>query len=248
MKKILPVIALLFLILGCSKPGDCVESTGNLISKEFAVPAETNFDKIIVYPGIALVVAEGPYKIEVKTGENLIDDIEVKIVDGLLSLRDNTTCNWVREYGQTTVYVTAPNIIELHSKTEKTISSNGVLTFPILRLFSMDLTDGAGTGDFNVQVNNGQTVIENNNVARYYISGQTNELLLNFYDGNGRFMGENLTAQSIKVFHRGSNDMIVKPVQSIAGKMVSTGNIILKSTPTTVDVQELYHGRVIYNP
>ncbi len=245
MKKYIVLIGFLFLIIACNKPGDCIESTGDMITKEFDVP---DFDKIIVYKGIALVVKEGPeYKVEVKTGENLIDNIEVKVVDNFLRLTDNTNCNWVRDYGQTTVYVTAPNLIELHSKTEKTISSDGVLNYPILRLFSMDLTDGAGTGDFDVQLNNFQTVIENNNVARYYISGQTNQLLLNFYDGNGRFMAENLAAKWIKVFHRGSNDMIVKPIDSITGKMVSTGDIILKNNPPLVDVEELYTGRVIYN-
>lgn len=245
MKKYIVLIGFLFLLIGCNKPGDCIESTGDMITKEFDVP---DFDKIIVYKGIALVVKEGPeYKVEVKTGENLIDNIEVKVVDNFLRLTDKTTCNWVRDFGQTTVYVTAPNLIELHSKTEKTISSDGVLNYPILRLFSMDLTDGAGTGDFDVQLNNFQTVIENNNVARYYISGQTNELLLNFYDSNGRFLGENLAAKWIKVFHRGSNDMIVKPIDSITGKMVSTGDVILKNNPPLVRVEELYTGRVIYN-
>ena len=41
--------------------------------------------------------------------------------------------------------------------------------------------------------------------------------------------------------------MIVHPVQSISGKMVSTGNIILKNNPPIVEVQQLYHGKVIYN-
>ena len=246
MKKIGLIVGFLFLIIGCSKPGDCIESTGDMITKEFVVP---NFEKIIVYQGIALVVKEGPeYKVEVRTGENLIDGIEVKVTDNFLSLKDNTTCNWVREYGHTTVYVTAPNVVELHSKTEKTISSDGVLNYPILRLISMDLTDGAGTGDFNVQVNNYQTVIENNNVSRYYVSGQTNSLWVNFYDGNGRFMGENLSAKWVKIFHRGSNDMIVKPIDSITGRMVSTGNVVLKNTlpADRVKVDVLYKGKVIY--
>ncbi|MES2545840.1 MAG: head GIN domain-containing protein [Bacteroidota bacterium] len=245
MKKSILLIVFLFLVIACSKPSDCVESTGDMITKEFDVP---DFDKIIVYNGIELVVKEGPeYKVEVKTGENLIDNIEVKVVDNFLRLKDNTTCNWVRDYGQTTVYVTAPNLIELHSKTEKTISSDGVLNYPVLRLFSMDLTDGAGTGDFDIQLNNFQTVIENNNVARYHLSGQTNELQLNFYDGNGRFVGENLTAKWIDVFHRGSNDMILRPIDSITGKMVSTGNVVLKNNPPVIKVQELYTGRVIRN-
>lgn len=245
MKKILAAVAFLVLVAGCSKPSDCIESTGTIITNVVNTP---DFDKIIVYKGIALVVTEGPeYKVEVKTGENLMEAIEVKVMDGILSLKDNTTCNWVREYGQTVVYVTAPNITELHSKTEKTIASDGVLTYPILRLFSMDLTDGAGTGDFNIQVENSVTVIENNNVSRYYISGKTDQLLIHFYDGNGRFEGENILAKAIDVYHRGSNDMIVKPTENITGKMMSTGNVILKNNPPIVDVQQLYHGRVIYN-
>ena len=71
-------------------------------------------------------------------------------------------------------------------------------------------------------------------------------MLFNFYDGNGRIQAENLTAQNIKVFHRGSNDMVVKPMQSITGKMVSTGNIVLKNVPPIVAVEELYQGRVVY--
>jgi hypothetical protein len=176
-----------------------------------------------------------------------MSNIEVSVNRGLLTLKDNTTCNWVREYGNTVVYVTAPNITELHSKTERPIASNGILTYPILRLIAMDLTDGAGTGDFNIQVNNSQVVIENNNVSRYYISGQTDVLSVNFYDGNGRFNGGNLTTKKINVYHRGSNDMVVNPSESIIGKMVSTGNVILKNNPPIVDVQQLYHGRVIYN-
>lgn len=245
MKKIILLVCLIFISISCSKPNECIEATGSIITKDFRV---ADFDKIIVYQGISLVVTEGPvYKVEVQTGENLISNIEVNIVDGLLILKDNTSCNWVRDYGNTVVYVTAPNITELHSKTERTITSNGVLTYPILRLISMDLFDGAGTGDFNIQVNNFQTVIENNNVSRYYLSGQTNELSVNFYDGNGRFTGDNLNARKIVVFHRGSNDMIVKPIESITGKMVSTGNVILKNNPPIVYVQQLYHGRVIYN-
>ena len=245
MKKYIFLIGLVLLFIGCSNPKDCIESTGTIISKEITV---ADFDKIIVHQGISLVITEGPiYKVEVQTGENLISNIEVNVIGGLLTLKDKSTCNWVREYGNTMVYVTAPNIIEIHSKTEKTVASNGVLSYPILRLIAMDLSNGAGTGDFNIQINNNQMVIENNNVSRYYISGQTDDLRINFYDGNGRFMGDNLTANSIDVYHRGSNDIIVKPIERIIGKIVSTGNVILRNTPPIVAVEQLYQGRVIYN-
>jgi hypothetical protein len=245
MKKIILLVALFFISISCSKPSECIEATGSLITKDFTV---VDFDKIIVHQGISLVVTEGPiYKVEVQTGENLMPNIQATVSDGLLTLKDNTTCNWVRDYGNTVVFVTAPNITEINSKTERTITSNGILTYPVLSLIAMDLSDGAGTGDFNIQVNNSQLVIENNNVSRYNISGRTDNLSVNFYNGNGRFNGDNLGAKNIIVYHRGSNDMVVDPTESITGKMVSTGNVILKNNPPIVDVQQLYHGRVIYN-
>ncbi len=245
MKKITILLFSLYVVLGCSKPSECIEATGAIISKDFPVNA---FDKIIIYSGISLVITQGPVaSVEVQTGENLIENIEVKVENGFLSLKDNTTCNWVREYGNTTVFVTSPNISEIHSKTEKNISSNGVLTYPTLKLISTDLSDGAGTSDFYLNVNNYQIVVENNNVSRYYLSGQTNNLIVNFYEGNGRFMGENLNAKEVKIFHRGTNDIIVKPIDLITGKLYSTGNLILKNTPPIVDVQQYYQGRVIFN-
>ena len=89
--------------------------------------------------------------------------------------------------------------------------------------------------------------IESNNVSRFYISGTTNTEIINLWAGDSRVDASNLTAQNISVFHRASNDIIVRPIQSITGKMVSTGNIILKNNPPIVDVQQLYQGHVIYN-
>lgn len=246
MKKIIVITTVILLFISCSKPSDCIESTGDIITKEFDV---TSFNRIDVNKGIKLVITQGTeFKVVVETGENLMGDISVNVVNGSLILKDNTTCNWVREYGHTTVFVTTPvlDYLDINSRTERDIVSNGVLTHSILRLISIDLSEGAGTNDFYIQVNNYQTVIENNNVSRFYISGQSDEMLLNFYDGHGRFEGENLIVKNIKVFHRGSNDMIVHPTESITGKMVSTGDIILKNVPPIVDVEELYQGSVIY--
>lgn len=236
-------------LVSCEKPSDCVESTGAIITKEVEV---SSFNRIEVLQGIEMIITQGPeYKVQIKTGENLMDNIEVIQNGNVLSLKDNTTCNWVREFGQTKIYVTAPNLEEIYSKTERNISSNGVLTYPVLRLFALDDEgdgrEGAGTGDFFIAINNYQLVVQNNNVSRYFISGQTNEAIIDFYAGDGRIEAPNLTVQTVKVFHRGSNDMILKPMQSIIGRMVSTGNIILKNNPPIVNVEQLYQGHVIYN-
>ncbi|MGL2962229.1 head GIN domain-containing protein [Flavobacterium sp. RSB2_4_14] len=248
MKRFFLLIVLLGIFNACEKPSDCIESSGATITKDVVVEP---FKKIKVYRGIEVVITQGTeYKVQIVAGENFISNVEVTQNGDQLIFKDETSCNWVRDYGTTKILVTTPTLEEVYSKTERNISSNGVLTFPYISFIAMDKDgdgeSGAGTGDFILNVQNEYLNIANNNVSRYYITGQTNTANFNFYYGDGRIEAENFTAQNILVYHRGSNDMIVKPIQSIKGIMNSTGNIILKNVPPIVDVQQLYQGRVIY--
>lgn len=249
MKKVLFLLSIFFIFNSCEKPSDCIESSGRIITKEITV---TNFKKLKVYRGIEVVITQGTeYKVQVVAGENFIDNIEVKQNGDQLIFKDNTSCNWVRDYGQTKILVTTPTLEEVYSKTDRTIRSNGVLTFPNLFFLSLDKDadgeSGAGTGDFILNIDNDVFKIANNNVSRFYITGKTNTAEFSFYFGDGRIEAENLIAKNIQVYHRGSNDMIVHPTEKIEGTMNSTGNIVLKNNPPIINVEELYQGKVIYN-
>lgn len=248
MKKIIFFIALVLVFISCEKPSDCIESTGAIITKEVMVQP---FKKIKVYRGIEVVITQGAeYKVEIVAGENFIDNVQVRQNGDQLIFENEASCNWVRSYGMTKILVTTPTLEEVYSKTDRNISSNGVLNFPYISFIAMDKDgdgeSGAGTGDFILNIDNESIYIANNNVSRFYLSGQTNNALFRFYFGDGRIEAENFIAQNIEVYHRGSNDMIIKPIQSLTGVMNSTGNIILMNVPPTVDVEELYQGRVIY--
>lgn len=246
MKYFLFIIAPL--IISCEKPADCIKSTGAMTTKRIEV---TQFDKIVVYSRIGLVVSEGPeYGVTIQSGTNLIDDIEVLVTGNQLTLRDNTTCNWVRDYGQTTVYVTAPNLTSIYSKTEQNISSNGILTFDNLTLSAIDNYDGqkgAGTGDFNLQINNSKLSINNNNVAGFTIIGKTKTLTIGVYEGNGIIDANLLLADKINIYHRGSNDIRVHPINEITGDIFNVGNIMASNIPQINTVHQHYTGQLLFN-
>jgi len=248
MKKISLLLVALLVLLACEKPSDCIESTGEIITKEVTVQP---FKRIKVYRGIEVIITQGSdYKVEIVAGENFINNVEVIQNGDRLIFKDEASCNWVRAYGTTKILVTTPTLEEVYSKTDRNISSNGVLTFPYISFIAMDKDGdgeaGAGTGDFFINVDNDYLNIANNNVSRFYVSGETTTADFNFYFGDGRIEAENLIAQNVKVYHRGSNDMIVKPIQSLTGIMNSTGNVILKNVPPIINVEELYQGNVIY--
>ncbi|MEZ4780811.1 MAG: head GIN domain-containing protein [Flavobacteriaceae bacterium] len=247
-KKLIYILSLMF-IVSCNSEdaSDCFQTEGNFVQQEIIVDA---FEKIIVNRDIELIVKEGAaYKVIIETGENLLNDVLVEVIDNELQLTDFNTCNYVRDYGITKVYVTAPNLKSIRNSSQYEVSSVGVLTFQELSLVSEDFNaPGSFTvGDFRLQINSEKLSIVSNNISSFYVSGTVNDLFVGFYSGAGRFEGENLVAQNIEVFHRGSNDMIVNPQMSLSGELRGTGNLISVNQPLIVDVEQFYTGTLIFD-
>ena len=216
MKKLTYIIGLIFLVAGCSGEAPvCFKSTGKMVEKEVNVES---FDRVLVNRDISLVISQGnAYKVRIETGKNLLNDIEVKLVDNRLHLTDNNICNFVRDYGVTKIYLTTPDLKEIRSSTQYDIISNGILNFNNLTLISEDYIEKETftVGDFRLEVNTNKLSVVTNNISSQFISGQTDELYVGYFAGNGRFEGANLIAQHVEISHRGSNDMIVNPQQSM---------------------------------
>ncbi|KJD32540.1 lipoprotein [Tamlana nanhaiensis] len=247
MKKLVYII-LVSIVFACNSENanDCFQKTGDILEQEVAVEA---FTKIWVNRDIELIIGQGEtQKVVVETGENLINDVIAEVIDGELFLTDNNACNYVRDYGVTKVYVTAPNITEIRSSTQYAIRSNGVLTYPNLSLFSEDFNepDTYLSGEFYLEVDCNSLRILFNGLSNGFISGKTNSLNITFASGTSRFEGRNLIAENVYVWNRSSNDMIVNPQQSLKGKISGTGNVIVVNTPPVVEVEQEYKGRLIY--
>tara|TARA_R110000868_G_scaffold5985_8_gene34794 strand:+ start:26350 stop:27099 length:750 start_codon:yes stop_codon:yes gene_type:complete len=247
MKKLV-YIALFVFMASCNSEnaGDCFQTTGNIVQQEIALGS---FDKILVNRDVELIVKEGSsQKVVIETGKNLLNDVEAIVVDGKLILTDNNSCNYVRKYGITKVYVTSPNISEIRSSTQYDISSDGVLTYPTLTILSEDYSiPGSFTvGNFRLQIDTANFNVVFNNLSNCYVSGNTTNLNVTYAAGTSRFEGRNLIVQNAIIWNRSSNDMIVNPQQQIKGKISGTGNVICVNRPPVIEVEEQYKGRLIF--
>src|SRR5690606_21077246 len=97
MKRIFYILMIL-IFAGCSsdKGWDCIQTAGNIVQQEIVVPP---FTKILVWERIKLYIQQGAeQKIVVETGENLMNDVEVSVTDGILQIHNNNACNLTRDY------------------------------------------------------------------------------------------------------------------------------------------------------
>lgn len=245
------LIALLwaFLFTACNAENapDCFQNEGKKVRYEVTVPAFTN---ITVFENVALVLKQGDVqKVEIATGALLQSEVSAEVEGDRLLLRDTNDCNYFRDYGATTVYVTSPNIAEIRSSTGRTISSDGVLAFQDLSLLSesfinpeSETTDGSFVLDLDTQ--NLRLVV--NGIAYFDLSGRTEDLSITIAAGDSRVEAENLIAQNINLNHRGSNDLFINPQQSLIGVIRGTGNVVSYFRPANVDVEILYKGQLLF--
>lgn len=244
-----PILKLLCLVVltfsGCTDDAmpECFRTAGNVV--EYDVPVDA-FTSIKISEGIELVITQGDeQRVTIKTPENFKPEIKAQTVGSELQLTNSTSCNWVRDYNLTTVYVTTPNLEGIYSASQFDVKNNGVLNFASLKL-SSGLYGKSPSGNWKLNVNCQNLTIEDNQSSFYNISGNADNLMVNFYAGDSRFDGSGLTSQNLQIFHRSSNDIIARPELEARGTLYSTGNLILKTHPPIVDVVQLFNGEVRY--
>ena len=226
---------------------DCFQNAGDTVRKTLDVP---EFNKITVFENLNLVLKQGSeHKVEVESGEYLIGGINAQVEDGRLILRNDTSCNFVRKYGLTTVFVTAPNITEIRSSTGLLISSDGVLSYPSLALIAESFNNPeteTTDGSFDLDLSTTQLNIVVNGIAYFKLRGSTENFSITVAAGDSRIEAAELLAQRVGVNHRGSNDILVNPQERISGVIRGTGDVICTQRPAEVEVEQLFNGRLIF--
>ncbi len=248
-KKISLIGLLACVAFGCNGENapDCFQNAGELVTQEISVPA---FDKITVFENIQLILKQGPVQeVVIETGEFLVDEVIAEVIADRLVLRNTNNCNLFRKYGITKLYVTSPNIMEVRSSTGLPIVSDGVLGFPEISLISESFSDPETVttdGAFELQVASQTVRIVANGIAFFQLSGTAENFTASIFAGDSRVEAQELMAQNVVVSHRGSNDILVNPQQSLNGVIRGTGDVVSFNRPDSVDVEVLYRGQLIF--
>lgn len=249
-KRILAPLLLIGMVLSsCNSEDatDCLQTDGDAITRTIELPF---FDKVRTENDIRLEITQGiTQSITVETRENLFNDLVFKVEEETLIMQNKNGCNIFRDFGQTLVRITVPNLTFIKNSATYEIRSNGTLTFPNVRLESVTtpgIESANKTGDFFLDFQSERIAIVANGMSDFYISGTTAALNVNFSDEFPKLYGENLIAQDVVVRHVGAAPMIVNPQASITGVILATGDVIAKNQPPIVEVEELFTGRLIF--
>jgi len=250
MKK-LAFIGFLALLVSCNTDsiGDCFQNdNGEVVRQEFDLDV---FKRIIVFDRVKLYISQGPVqKVVVESPDNLLDEVRVIVEDSILKLKDNNSCNLLRDFETTKVYVTSPEIDVIRNSSGSTVEDIGRIGFDKLELVSEDrlLEDEFHIdGDFDLdELDTNGIIINANGISTFRLKGKTRGFQIGLFDGDSRVEAAELEAKSINIFHRSTNKIICFPIDSLRGTIVGIGDVISKNRPAFVEVEELFRGKLIF--
>ncbi len=105
-----------------------------------------------------------------------------------------------------------------------------------------ETTDGA----FDLEVANENLNLVVNGISYFKLRGTTGSLNLTIAAGDSRIEAQGLIANTVGLNHRGSNDMLINPQQSLSGVIRGTGDVVSFTRPDVVDVEVLFNGRLFF--
>ncbi|HEY1115636.1 MAG TPA: DUF2807 domain-containing protein [Chitinophagaceae bacterium] len=242
-KELISIVTLFLLLVSLSacRKGGCLENAGNTTRVERKVAP---FHQVDLYNDIDLVLTQDSVEqITVETGSNLQPNIVTEVQNGVLTIKNNATCAWLRNPAEkTTVYVTFKTLDKINYS-----GSGDVRSTDTLRLERLDILSDIGAGNVELTVDAGLVMayIFNEN-ADYILHGRADQCHT-YTNARATIDFSDLTVRYYNMGYGAIKDTYINVTEQIDLEIYYKGNVYYKGEPK---IKTTYHstGRLIKAP
>jgi hypothetical protein len=240
MKK-LSFITFLFFITSCAKTDlcDCFKSTGEVVTE---VRNIANFKQVYLQDNVNLYILQDSLCfLTVRAGKNLLGSVKTTVRDGLLTITNENSCNWVRDLNnQVDVFISLP-VFEL--LTYKGYGNVNTLNTICSDNFGIDIHDGSGS--IKMTLNNLTTWIDaQEGVVDFTLNGWSESIYV-YNNGLGPVDCRNLGSDFTFVTNSSTNDCFVNARKKLDVRIEYLGNIYYSGNPDSISSKITGEGRLI---
>lgn len=233
------ILIIFFCYSGCRDGlSDCFRSNGKEAISALEVAP---FSEIHAYDGLQINITQGDdYLVTIKAGSNTISDIRVSSTNGILSIKDDISCEWSRKYEVKEVTIQCPDLRTIHQNGYGHIQSAAPLVLDSLLILAK-----IGNGDISLETETNYLKVRSARNGCITLKGQTKYLNVEYLSNNATFEGRNLLADQVKIFHKSNNSFHLFPISFLRGKLLKSGSAFLYHQPDIVNVEVTGKGKII---
>jgi len=234
-QRFLFLIPLIFLMNACG--ADCFKSTGEVITQSREV---SSFESIEVFNNVNVQIKQGnDFSLSVRAGKNLQADINTEVVNNQLQIKNDATCNWVRNQKiELWVEITCPDLKLIEHRGFGNIISAEAES---LNFTSLDILI-EGQGDVILTIESTSLICRLRKLGNINLSGKAENLEVFTFD-HGFFYGKNLITQNTQANNQGEGNFEITAENSLNATVGSNGNIIYYGNPQTLETNILENSK-----
>ncbi len=240
-KTIIVLILGLLVLMACSKDksGVCFAGTGSAITQTRALE---NYGSIEVHGNIDIEFYpnSGKFGADITGGENLLQGCVTEVKDGVLQIRNDNKCNWLRDYRKRV-------LLKVYGKEIKQLDFYGGGKFTFKDTLVTNVFTFLGlecSGDVEILLNTNDAYIKlNTGTTDVQLRGRSTEMY--YYNLTpGYIFGRELATERAYVAQKGYGDLYINPSQKLRGEITKTGNVYYPGNIET-DVEITGSGRLL---
>jgi hypothetical protein len=236
--KILFALLVVIMVYSCKKSPvcDCFEVTGNQATDD-RTSALAYFNQVVTYDDMNIFISIGPQeKVLISGGENLIRNISANATNGILSLRNENNCNWLRSYKKSTIniYITMPEVTYITNNGYGTIQSTDTIAADNLQVQTYS------AGDIHLAVHCNSINAHLFGSSDVTLSGTCGAFECNFFAGTGFLYADHLATGYTYLTTSTTGDCYVNSNGGLDVVINKQGNIYYAGNP--ISINKKIHG------
>lgn len=222
---ILP-LSLILLFNRCSK-SSCFENSGPITS---TVREVSPFHQIDLYDNLNLVLTQDTAEsIRVEAGEHLQANISATIVNGVLSLKNTTDCNWLRSPSESiTIYVSVKKLEAVNYRGSGNITSTNTIIADYIKFYS---DKGAGHVNITLQAKRTDAAIEYES-ADFKFRGKS-DICYAYVNARGSIDLEDFEVKTMYIGYASVRNTVLRVTDLLDATIYHTGHLYYKGSPVT---------------
>jgi hypothetical protein len=183
------------------------------------------------------VKIDGTESLKISANENIINDIETVVKDGVLRIGFKNNFSWHNNTGKVEVYVTAKSLATLSNSGSGSIKVDGNLTGNNVDVHisgSGSVASGVKAEGFHAHISGSGSVD---------LTGSASDATLEI-SGSGQMNAKEFKTGTLKVHLSGSGNAYVNADKSISAHISGSGSLLYKGTASMTDISTSGSGRV----
>lgn len=239
MRTIILFLAVFFILSSCDK--GCLQNAGDEVKIERQL-SEFNKIEIESHP-IIHFIQDSVHFVEVESRSNLIEQIETKVENGVLKISDKNTCNLLKGYHDTHLYIHFKELERITSDNSPELLSEDTL---FLDKLVIDIKGDLVKWDLKVRAENLYITLHSV-IGEMKIAGFCNRIYL-YTSGRNHCFFKDLECNFVRVNHTSVGDYYMTAKKSLSIDINNYGNFYCYGNPELrkINLDDYKTGKVYF--